>query len=246
MEFLKKQKIIIKIKDIIYEYKNISKIIGISSVFYGIYKISMLIRYNKYIFNDINERNKIGIIITGCDTGFGYELSKKLDKLGYCVIATVLHNRSIKVLNNELSKNSYVYQMNITKKDDIINVYNNINKLIKNNNIILFGIMNNAGIAICIPWELKTMPLDNMETDILFKSQLNVTRILLPLLYGRNNDTKNKLIKYNINGGRIVNMSSVSKYLPLPWFSTYQLCTDIILFLYIYNIHIHIIYIQIM
>ena len=93
--------------------------------------------------------NNIGILITGCDTGFGNAAANKLSELGYCVIATCYTDHSVTMFNNDknFTKNgSFAANMDVTNLDSIKNIKKIIETwLSKNKNNIFWSIVNNAG-----------------------------------------------------------------------------------------------------
>ena len=64
-----------------------------------------------------------GILITGCDTGFGHLLAKHLDSLGATVFAGCLdaEGEGGKALKEGGSKRMHVLQMDVTSDSDIQN-----------------------------------------------------------------------------------------------------------------------------
>ena len=81
---------------------------------------------------------------------------KKLDKLGCVVFAGCLLPKECEKLNNETSNNIHCLPMDVTNLIQIKSVYKIIENYCKNNNTHLWGIVNNAGIAIYSPFELLT------------------------------------------------------------------------------------------
>ena len=85
------------------------------------------------------------VLLTGCDTGFGYRLCIKLDKLGFRVLEGVYNPDSLKSLKDKLSSNAIAFQLHSTKPEDIDNAF----QLVKEQTKILHALINNAGIATC-------------------------------------------------------------------------------------------------
>ena len=160
--------------------------------------------------------SKIGILITGCDTGFGNAVAKKLNKLGYCVIATCYSSKSVSQFNNDTSftkHGSFAIEMDVTKIESIENVKNQVVKWLGDplsSNKILWSIINNAGMTYPGNFEIVPSKIAMYEYNVLFFGVLNVTRIFLPILKNRRNKNYNKFSsKTNADGGRIINVSSV-------------------------------------
>ncbi len=74
----------------------------------------------------VKEVSKKTIFITGCDTGFGYELALSLDKLGCHMIATCLTPEGMTRLQEVMSSGHMILQMDVTSSDNIHNVYNQV------------------------------------------------------------------------------------------------------------------------
>ncbi len=74
----------------------------------------------------IRDVSKKTVLITGCDTGFGFELALSLDKLGCHVIPTCLTPEGVKRLQEVMSSGHMILQMDVTSSDDIHNVYNQV------------------------------------------------------------------------------------------------------------------------
>eukprot|EP01084_Bolivina_argentea_P040071 74047_1 len=183
----------------------------------GLYIANKLYKKRKYsqkIFNKKDEIKDKAILITGCDTGFGNAMALKLSiNLGYQVIATCLKQDSVNdYLSNSsfTANNSTAVVLDVTNEDNIKSVkqftMNHLNKT----NSILWGLVNNAGIFVPGPFELVPKEIDLYQRNVLFMSPLNIIREFLPLLPGRKNYQTNKFNKTKNNGGRIVNISSVS------------------------------------
>jgi NADP-dependent 3-hydroxy acid dehydrogenase YdfG len=57
--------------------------------------------------------------LTGCDTGFGNLLTKKLDGLGFHVFAGCLSEKGMKQLESETSSNVTSVKLDVTKTESI-------------------------------------------------------------------------------------------------------------------------------
>lgn len=121
----------------------------------GISLLGIHFLYSRYQSNlkqfDINDDNlkNIGILITGCDTGFGNKTAKKLNKLGYCVIATCYTDKGVNEFNNDLNftqNGSFATNMDVTNLESIKKVKQIVeNWLNENENRIFWAVVNNAG-----------------------------------------------------------------------------------------------------
>ena len=86
------------------------------------------------------------ILITGCDTGFGNILAKRLAKKGCHVIAACLTEKGEDELKKACPNNLITVPMNVAKTDSIEKAYESIRASISVDRG-LWAIVNNAGIA---------------------------------------------------------------------------------------------------
>lgn len=91
-----------------------------------------------------------GVLITGCDTGFGHQLAKKLHLLGFTVFACCLDDSSdgantLKKLNtNNDSGRMHVIKLDITKEDQVNQTLQYVERNLPE--LGLWGLVNNAGV----------------------------------------------------------------------------------------------------
>ena len=71
---------------------------------------------NKQTISKYNERY---VVITGCDSGFGNMLAKKLDELGFHVFAGCLTEQGCVQLSNETSTNVKTVHLDVSKTESI-------------------------------------------------------------------------------------------------------------------------------
>ena len=78
---------------------------------------------SRFLFTDafVPDLDKKAVFITGCDTGFGFELAKKLDRLGLRVFASCLTTEGQAKLTNLCSKHLTTLIMDVTVEDDVKN-----------------------------------------------------------------------------------------------------------------------------
>lgn len=85
----------------------------------------------------------------GCDSGFGYEIAKLLNSKGFVVFAFCLDPTTSDLRQRcKFKDNIILYKVDVTNDDDIKQAKQSINEYVKQNNILLWGLVNNAGIAI--------------------------------------------------------------------------------------------------
>ena len=63
------------------------------------------------------------ILVTGCDTGFGHEIAKRLDGMGCHVFAACLTEKGESELQKSCSKRLKTLHMNVAKTDSIQKAY---------------------------------------------------------------------------------------------------------------------------
>ncbi|XP_069757550.1 11-beta-hydroxysteroid dehydrogenase type 2-like isoform X1 [Narcine bancroftii] len=148
------------------------------------------------------------VLITGCDSGFGLALAKRLHSLGFHVFAMVLHEEGNggKVLKSFHSDRLVVIQMDVTNWAMVREVEKKIGKQLENKG--LYALVNNAGILPCIG-DIEIIPTDayKQSMEVNFFGTVEVTKTFLPWIRRAK--------------GRIVNISSPSGELPLGRISPY-------------------------
>ncbi|XP_042889688.1 D-beta-hydroxybutyrate dehydrogenase, mitochondrial-like [Penaeus japonicus] len=153
---------------------------------------------------------KKAVIVTGCDSGFGHEIALKLDKLGFRVFAGCLladaGGEGAKDLRKKGSERLHVLQMDVTSSEQLDKALEVVEKLLPDDEV-LWGIVNNAGIAYmgAVEW----VPLKDFKTstEVNYLGLVAATKTFLPLI--------------RRSKGRVVNISSLVGGLAVLWFSPY-------------------------
>ncbi|CAG2113923.1 unnamed protein product, partial [Medioppia subpectinata] len=148
------------------------------------------------------------VLITGCDTGFGYQLAIECDRLGFHVFAGALNpdQNGAQELKTVCSQKLRVLKMNVTDCEEVANVFNQI----KCSGRELWAVVNNAGIAINAPIEWGHDIRELSRTfDVNVFGAVRVAKQSLPLL--------------RISKGRIINVSSLAGRLTLNGLSYYSM-----------------------
>jgi len=145
----------------------------------------------------INPEGK-SLLITGCDTGFGYESAIVLAKMGFKVYAGCLKAESCTKLESE-NMNIKGIQMNICSTEDIENAVSIIDSETASTGG-LYCVINNAGVnfGTIVDWTPEKDFRTTMEVN--YFGLVNVTKAFYPLL------KKSK--------GRFINMSSLAGLIP--------------------------------
>lgn len=69
----------------------------------------------------LDPRNK-AVVVTGCDTGFGFALAAKLDDIGFTVFAGCLdiHGEGARRLQEGASSRLLIVQMDVTRSEELV------------------------------------------------------------------------------------------------------------------------------
>ncbi|XP_059191700.1 estradiol 17-beta-dehydrogenase 2 [Centropristis striata] len=148
------------------------------------------------------------VVITGCDSGFGHALAKRLSEAGVKVFAGVLDVNGVgaQQLRERGSENLQVLQLDVTDSSQIETAHRIICSQVADTG--LWGLVNNAGVLLCpIDAELQPMTAYKRCMDVNFLSAVRMCQVFLPLLRS--------------SKGRIVNVSSMAGEVPMPMFAAY-------------------------
>ncbi|KAF6077718.1 hydroxysteroid 11-beta dehydrogenase 2 [Phyllostomus discolor] len=148
------------------------------------------------------------VLITGCDSGFGKEAAKKLDAMGFTVLATVLDLESPGALELRAccSPHLKLLQMDMTKPADISRALEFVK--VHTSSTGLWGLVNNAGLNDIVA-DAELSPVATFRTcmEVNFFGTLQLTKGLLPLL--------------RRSRGRIVTLGSPAGDMPFPCLGAY-------------------------
>ncbi|XP_061579535.1 dehydrogenase/reductase SDR family member 9 [Cololabis saira] len=140
-----------------------------------------------------NKQDKY-VYITGCDSGFGNNLAKHLDKLGFCVIAGCYTEKGEVELKKISSERLTTFSLDVTKSESVSKVAASIKALVKEKG--LWAVVNNAGVATPSgPTDWLTIEDYKSMLAVNLNGVIDVTLSVLPLI---------KKAK-----GRVVNVASV-------------------------------------
>ncbi|XP_022307314.2 retinol dehydrogenase 7-like [Crassostrea virginica] len=135
------------------------------------------------------------VLVTGCDSGIGHAVVRKLDSIGMRVYAACLDTNSPGAisLHNNCSENVHILQLDVTNKKDIENVVSFITDTVGSEG--LWGLVNNAGVWYFSELEMTSDSLLRkvLETNVL--GAISLTRALLPQIRQAK--------------GRVINVSSL-------------------------------------
>ncbi|KAL9980787.1 hypothetical protein ACROYT_G009425 [Oculina patagonica] len=135
------------------------------------------------------------VFITGCDSGFGRETAIRLDKMGVNVLAACLTKQGEEDLKSMTSNKLKTFQMDVTDSQQIKDVFEQVKNVLPAGQG-MWGLVNNAGIAIVGP--IEWVPLNQVKrtADVNLWGMIDVTKTFLPLI--------------KKSRGRVVNLSSAA------------------------------------
>ncbi|CAL1280253.1 unnamed protein product [Larinioides sclopetarius] len=164
------------------------------------------------IFKKHINPNKKAVFITGCDSGFGFQLAKRMDSKGYHVFAGCLFPMSggAAELKSSCSSRFCTVHIDVTQDDSVLNAKEFVEKNL--GDCELWAVVNNAGVY--KGSSLEFTPMSNFEDSLQVNTlgQVRVTKAFLPLL----RRSKGRIVNVNSLAGRIavfpMNCYSMSKF----------------------------------
>ena len=138
-------------------------------------------------FSRTTNKKHLAILITGCDTGIGHLSALVLNRLGYFVFATCVNLKedSFRTFVGKAAHPSRmkVLQMDITNRTQVIAAIELVTEVLKNESLVLYGLINNAGIATFGAIEFADVA-DVSDYEALLQTNvlgaIRVTRAFLP------------------------------------------------------------------
>jgi NAD(P)-dependent dehydrogenase (short-subunit alcohol dehydrogenase family) len=160
----------------------------------------------------IGKYNERYILVTGCDTGFGNILAKRLDRLGCHVFAGCLTESGGAQLKSQCSEKLTVLSLDVSKQDSVQKALDVVQAALPPEKG-LWGVMNNAGIAgACGPVDWMTIDDYKFVNGINLYGLIDVTLKFLPLVkkaHGRIVNTASIFGRFTVT---VASPYSVSKY----------------------------------
>eukprot|EP00475_Leptophrys_vorax_P026248 TRINITY_DN3693_c0_g1_i1.p1 TRINITY_DN3693_c0_g1~~TRINITY_DN3693_c0_g1_i1.p1 ORF type:complete len:351 (+),score=102.28 TRINITY_DN3693_c0_g1_i1:96-1148(+) len=166
---------------------------------------------DSFPFMRVSRLKNKAVLITGCDSGFGFAAAEKLDKLGFSVFANCLTDDGAKNLAIRCSSRLVTLVFDVTKTLELESAYTQVEKELKNRNISgLHALVNNAGVAGGLFVEATSIEEYKRVLDVNFFAVVEVTRTFLPLIRKASPDA------------RVINLSSMAgRFAPIG-FSAYS------------------------
>lgn len=123
------------------------------------------------------------VLITGCDTGFGFALAQHLDSLGFRVVAGCLKldGEGAKQLRAAGSPRLHTIQLDVTSTDEVRRSVQEVEALIPEGEV-LWGVVNNAGLSTFgeVEWQQEHTFRKLLEVNVM--GLVTVTKAFLPLI----------------------------------------------------------------
>ncbi|MCP9469626.1 MAG: SDR family oxidoreductase [Nitrospira sp.] len=151
----------------------------------------------------INEGNTI--LITGASTGIGAACALHLDRLGFVVFAGVRKERDGEVLKERGTGRLIPISLDVTDQSSIVKAHAIVEKFVGSHG--LYGVVNNAGIAVAGPLEAVPIPDLRRQLEVNVIGQVAVIQAFLPLIRRAR--------------GRLINMGSIAGRGAMPLMGPY-------------------------
>ncbi|XP_015921960.1 short-chain dehydrogenase/reductase family 9C member 7 [Parasteatoda tepidariorum] len=188
--------------------------LALSSVCYACFvKFNGNVSIRKLRDKSIAKSQAKAVLITGCDTGFGFLTAKRLSERGYQVFACCLFPS--KNGGKELSAIPNVHSLgvDVSKKEDVIQALDFVKQHLGKNE--LWALINNAGISKGSDIEVTSMESIEEVIAVNLLGTIRLTKAFLPLLQ------KSK--------GRIINVASAAGRFVMPGFLPYSVSKNAII-----------------
>jgi len=153
------------------------------------------------------------VVITGTSTGIGYQTSKTLIASGYRVFGSVRTNEDADRVAMELGKNFIPLVFDVTDEQAVKESVNKVSALLDNQT--LAGLINNAGIAVFGAVQNLTAEEFKHQFNVNLLGVFHCTQAYMDLL-GADKDRHGA-------PGKIINISSISGELAMPFMSAYNM-----------------------
>jgi NAD(P)-dependent dehydrogenase (short-subunit alcohol dehydrogenase family) len=151
------------------------------------------------------------VVVTGVSTGIGWGITKILIQNGFRIFGSVRKTQDAERLSKEFGENFIPLIFDVTDEAAVQSAARRVREQL--NGETLFGLVNNAGIA--VPGPLIHLPTDEFrhQLEVNLVSVLIVTKAFVPLL-GSDRSMRGQ-------PGRIVNISSVGGKVGAPFLGAY-------------------------
>ena len=153
------------------------------------------------------------IIVTGCDSGIGRTLVQKLINVHHARVIAFTY------MEDKLDNVEYTIKCDLRKENEIACAVEQVEKILKENNAELYGVVHNAGVVAA--GMIDFMPLSTFRSvmEVNFFAIVSLNQKLMPFLKPK---IDNRLKKTNESPKRIVIVTSVDGVVSLPGNAPYD------------------------
>ena len=151
------------------------------------------------------------VVVTGVSTGIGWGITKVLIQHGFRVFGSVRKTQDADRLSKEFGERFIPLLFDVTDEAGVQAAAQQVREQL--NGETLFGLVNNAGIAVPAPLMYQSTDDFRLQIEVNLVSVLIVTKAFLSLL-GGNRSLRGK-------AGRIINISSVGGKRASPFLGAY-------------------------
>ncbi|XP_060079627.1 D-beta-hydroxybutyrate dehydrogenase, mitochondrial-like [Ylistrum balloti] len=132
-------------------------------------------------FRWVSNPDRRSVFITGCDTGFGHALAKRMSSLGMTVYAGCLNpeGEGAKLLKTATSsENIHVIPLDVTSEESVMSAVDVVKKKTKDEGV--WALVNNAGVSCLVDVEFCSMDTYRKVTEVNLLGTVLVTKAFLP------------------------------------------------------------------
>lgn len=126
------------------------------------------------------------VLITGCDSGFGFSLAKHLHSKGFLVFAGCLlkdkGDAGVKELDSLNSDRLRTVQLNVCNNEEVERAVETVHSSLKDPEKGMWGLVNNAGISTFGEVEFTSMETYKEVAEVNLWGTVRTTKSFLPLL----------------------------------------------------------------
>ncbi|MEM6528506.1 MAG: SDR family oxidoreductase [Chloroflexota bacterium] len=146
------------------------------------------------------------VLVTGASKGIGKAIALYLDQQGYHVMAGVRKEADASTLRAEGSDRLKPIMIDVTKPEMIATAAETVRETVGDDG--LYGLVNNAGIAVASPMEF--IPMDDLrwQMEVNFFGQIAVIQAMMPYI--------------RMATGRIINITSIAGKFAVPQNGAYS------------------------
>ncbi|KAM4693322.1 D-beta-hydroxybutyrate dehydrogenase, mitochondrial-like [Discoglossus pictus] len=126
------------------------------------------------------------VLITGCDSGFGFALAKHLHKLGFTVFAGCLlkneNGAGAQELESMESERMRVLQLNVCSEEEVNEAVEFVRKHLRDPERGMWGVVNNAGISTYGEVEFSSIDQYKEMAEVNLWGTIRITKAFLPFI----------------------------------------------------------------